>query len=271
MRFNASSDTSNMGLTMDFSEEARERAFASIRCSKAPAKERLEAADYLSKYAATLSSIFEEYSLRNDHYKGMVALSSSVTNALADAKKALPELETHLARLPAFTIGLEERNSLYDAIIEEEGKRYEHSDGSQERTIVPPSLHRKPHAIVFTETYLDFSHQTRTSALCCLQDDKAPLEECLKAAEYLFIYEATLQAVLEGETWTPAWPALHKIRNLIFDTLAGAKNSVSGLEALEKRLDARNWRNADRGRLDLLGALHEGDLFEEESPNDSDS
>lgn len=260
-----STSSTDTKLTVDFSQEARTRAFASIRNSEAPAKERFEAADYLRKYAATLSSIFDEYSLRNDHYEGMATLSSSIASAIVDAKETLPELETHLARLPAFTIRFEERNSLYDAIIKEQGSCYEESEKSQGKLGVLSDTPPEPDLTSYSETFPDFTWETKTRALTCLQNDNASPKQRLEAATYLAVYEAALFTVLQNETPSPAWPVLSEMHSGIVSALVDAKKSVPGLEAMLNRLASRRWGDAkaDRERVYLLKALTDGELFED--------
>ncbi|KAJ9097333.1 hypothetical protein QFC20_006246 [Naganishia adeliensis] len=89
---------------------------------------------HLRRYAATLSSIFDEYTLSNDYYKEMVALDESITSVLTDAEKTLPELKELKAqpeKHPTVKITLKEREGLFNAITEERKKRYEESQKSR--------------------------------------------------------------------------------------------------------------------------------------------
>lgn len=129
-----SSDASDKDPLPDFSHAARTTALAYIQNGEASREERLKATEYLRRYAATLSSIFDEYTLSNDYHKGMVALDESITSVLNDAGKTLPELKELKAqpeKHPTVKITFEERESLLNAITEERKKRYEESKKSR--------------------------------------------------------------------------------------------------------------------------------------------
>lgn len=260
----ATSDATFRETFPDFSRKTRTTALDCFQNGKLSPKERLEAVQYLDEYAATLASILKEWNLQPEYRDEMTQIERSIASVVKNAKASLPELKGLERPLPS-SIKSDRQKRMFSAFIRDLGEGHEGSEESQERTVVPSSVHGESNPTLYMATFPDFTQETRTRALTCLQNGNASPKKRLEAATYLAVYEAALFTVLQDETPIPAWPVLCEMHSGIVSALVDAKKSVPGLEAVLNRLASRRWGDAkaDGERVYLLKALTDGDLFED--------